>query len=309
MPLPSPDRPVFFAGQLLTANDLSAQQTLERELRRLHHRMLHGWGIASGLAITAAKGDTSAEIGAGYGIDSAGRELVLDEPLSVPVPPVAAGPSGDPVAFALVLRWTEDDVAVVVQRAGDCGSHGAVRRSDAPTVAWLDPPAVRAGLDVVLSDVLIQNCRLAARPDPARRRLLNPPPTPYTACGSTLPGETEWRVTSTPSGQTWSAWTDVDTAEGGFGDVPVYLARLCGERFWPASQSFSGKPALVDGTPYVEQAEAGRFRLVVPLVPATAIGSGAEIEVNPPDVVSAAGLSEQLTSTRAWYVEWIGVQS
>ena len=46
IPLPSPERPVFFPGELLTAADLSAHHTVDGQLRQLHHRMLHGWGIA-----------------------------------------------------------------------------------------------------------------------------------------------------------------------------------------------------------------------------------------------------------------------
>jgi len=309
IPLPSPDRPVFFPGQLLTAADLGFQHTLESQLRQLHHRMLHGWGIASGLAVTANRGDTTVVLEAGYAIDSAGRELVAGQALTAPVPPIAAGPSGGPVPFVLVLRWTEDADAVVQSRDGDCGAQGSVRRSDAPTVAWLDPSAIRTGLDVVLADVLVQGCRLVAPPDPVRRRLLNPPPAPFAACGSTVAGETVWTLASTASGQGWAVSADVDTAEAGFGDVPVYLARLGGDRVWPAGQSPSGRAALVDGAPHVDQPEAGRFRVVVPLVPGTALRTGAAIEVNPPDVIAAAGFADRLTTDRAWYVEWIGVQS
>jgi hypothetical protein len=310
IPLPSPDRPVFFAGQLLTAADLGAQHALEAQLRRLHHRTLHGWGIAAGLSATASRGDTAVVLEAGYAIDSAGRELVAGQAITAPVPPVAAGPSGGPVPYVLVLRWTEDADAVVQTRDGDCGAQGSVRRSDAPTVAWLDPPAVRAGLDVILADVQVQRCRLVAPPDPVRRRLLTPPPAPFAACGSTMAGETVWTLESTGSGQGWAVSAEVDTAEAGFGDVPVYLARLGGDRVWPAGQTPSGRAALIDGAPYVEQPEAGRFRVVVPLIPGTAVpATGAAVEVNPADVIAAAGFADRLTTDRAWYVEWIGVQS
>jgi len=308
VPLPNADRPVFFAGQLLTGDDLNAAQDVDAGLRRLHHRILHGWGIAAGLAVTGRRGEVAVTLGAGYALDVAGRELVVDMPLAVPVPPVAAGPDGGPLPFTLVVRWTEDDDAVVIDRPGACGTEGAVRRSDAATVVWLDPAAVRDGLDVVLAEILVQNCRLAGSPDPALRRLLNPPPTPYVACGSTTAGATSWAVRAASGGQPWAVWTDVDSSEAGFGDVPAYQARLVGERLVDAATSPTGLPALVDGTVYVENAEPGRFRFVVPLVAGTSLGADGEIEVNPAALVEDPGLAD-LVSGLGWAVEWIGVQS
>ncbi|MGI5400292.1 hypothetical protein ACQEVG_12710 [Streptomyces sp. CA-135486] len=308
-PLPGTDRPVFFPGQLLTADDLTAQQEADTGLRRLHHRTLHGWGIAQGLAVTGAPGAVGIGLLPGYAIDVLGRELVLPEALTVPVPPTAAGPDGKPVPYALVLRWTEDDEAVVVDRPGACGAEGAVRRSDLPTVAWRDPAAVRAGHDIVLAEILVFGCRLAAAPDPAARRMLSPPPTPYGASGRTRPGRTGWRVRAGTGDEAWAVWTEVDTAEAGFGDVPVYLARVAGERLLPADASPTGLDTLVDGTPFVEAPETGRFHLVVPLVPGTAVGEHGELAVNPTDVVASPGFGSLLSSALGWHVEWIGLQT
>ena len=308
-PLPEADRPRFFAGQLLTADDLTAAQDVDSGLRHLHHRMLHGWGIASGLAVTGRRTATEVTLGAGYALDSTGRELIVPEPLTVPVPPVAASPSGGPVPFALVVRWTEDDEAVVLDRPGACGAEGAVRRSDAPTVAWLDPEAVRDGYDIVLAEVAVQGCRLARVPDPTLRRLLSPPPTPYAACGSTPVAGTAWWVRTDEGGQPWAVWTDVDTSGAGFGDTPAYLARLLGTRMVDAALSPTGQPFVLDGTPFVEESEPGRFRLVVPLAPGRSAADGASIDVNPADVVTGAGFTDLVASTLKWSVEWIGMQS
>ena len=192
--------------------------------------------------------------------------------------------------------------------AGDCGARGAVRRSDAADRGWLDPPAVRTGLDIVLADVQVLNCRLAQPPDPARRRLLNPPPTPYAASGATEAGATNWQVLTTPGGQPWAACTDVDTSEAGFGDVPAYLARLGGERLIPAASSPTGRPALIDGTPYVDAAEVGRFRVVVPLIPASAIGDDQSRGQSAGRGGGSGLCAGRLITDLAWYVEWIGLQ-
>lgn len=306
--LPRADRPAFFAGQILAADDLTAAQDVGDGLRRLHHRMLHGWGIASGLAVTASRGDVSVSVGAGYALDAAGRELVLPTPVTVPVPPVVGASDGAPRAFTLVLRWTPDDEAVVVDRAGACDTRGAVRRSDAPTLDWRDPVDVRAGLDIVLAEIQVQDCRLAAVPDGGLRRLLSPPPTPYIASGRTAPGSTGWAAGQSPAG-VWSVEAFVDTSEAGFGDTPAYTVRIDGLRRLEAAVSPTGGLTLIDGTPYVDAAEPGRFRVVVPLLPARILGQSASIPVNPASVVSGGAIVDLVTRVLGWSVEWIGVQS
>lgn len=309
VPLPRADRPLYFPGQVLAADDLTAAQDVDTGLRHLHHRMLHGWGIASGLGVTGRRGDATVSIGAGYALDSTGRELVVPDPVSVPVPPVVAGPDGQPRGFALVVRWTSDEDAVVVDRPGACGTEDAVRRSDAPQALWLDPPAVRVGHDIVLALAAVQGCALAGAPELASRRLLNPPPTPYAACGRTTSGDTGWQVRTGPAGLPYAVVAVVDTSEAGFGDTPAYLARLDGLRMLDATLSPTGRPALLDGTPYVEAAEPGRFRCVVPLPPGTGWGDGTQVDVNPSDIVGSAALTDLVTTTLRWSVEWIGLQS
>lgn len=41
----------FFAGNLLTAQDLAQEQEYCREKLRLHNRLLHGAGVVSGLKV------------------------------------------------------------------------------------------------------------------------------------------------------------------------------------------------------------------------------------------------------------------
>ena len=45
-------RPRFFAGQVLTADDLNRLDAYVRGKNRLHNRQLHGWGVVNGLEVT-----------------------------------------------------------------------------------------------------------------------------------------------------------------------------------------------------------------------------------------------------------------
>ena len=73
------ERPRFFTGQLLTADDLQQEQDYFQGKNRLHNRFLHGWGIVDGLSITVDQG-TAVVVSPGFALDCAGNELVLPEP-------------------------------------------------------------------------------------------------------------------------------------------------------------------------------------------------------------------------------------
>ena len=72
------ERPLFFAGQLLTAADLQSEQDYFRGKSRLHNRFLHGWGVVTGLSVSDDQG--ALIISPGLALDCAGNELVLAEP-------------------------------------------------------------------------------------------------------------------------------------------------------------------------------------------------------------------------------------
>jgi hypothetical protein len=100
-----PTRPHFFAGRLLSADDLRVEQEYQLEKRFLHNRALHGSGIANGLALTV---DSDRGVGVvvspGLAIDSRGREVWLAEPLRVPLTTSTA-------PRLVVLRYTERAIA------------------------------------------------------------------------------------------------------------------------------------------------------------------------------------------------------
>jgi hypothetical protein len=73
-------RPSFFAGELLTADDLQAEQSYLRELRWLHNKHLHGFGIVSGLEVEVGGGNNfHVVVSPGFALDAYGRELILNK--------------------------------------------------------------------------------------------------------------------------------------------------------------------------------------------------------------------------------------
>ncbi len=74
-------RPHFFAGQLLDAATLQAEQDYHREKLRRHNRTLHGLGIVSGLGVhiepTSDPQGGRIIVDPGYAIDACGEEIAV----------------------------------------------------------------------------------------------------------------------------------------------------------------------------------------------------------------------------------------
>jgi hypothetical protein len=77
----------YFEGQRLSASDFRAEQEYLIGRRRLHNRVLHGFGVAGGLSVTIAGGASPplVVIGAGLALDRYGREVELDAPVALAI--------------------------------------------------------------------------------------------------------------------------------------------------------------------------------------------------------------------------------
>jgi hypothetical protein len=68
----------YFTSQFLVAQDFKDEQKYHIEMRRLHNRRMHTWGIVEGLRVFRPKGnDRSVVVLPGVAIDNKGREIVV----------------------------------------------------------------------------------------------------------------------------------------------------------------------------------------------------------------------------------------
>jgi hypothetical protein len=74
----------FFAGRLLSAADLELEQNYFRSKLKLHNRLMHGFGIVSGLEVSSRGGEL--HVSSGVAIDCAGNEIVVVERFAQPLP-------------------------------------------------------------------------------------------------------------------------------------------------------------------------------------------------------------------------------
>ena len=77
------ERTRYFTGQLLDEADLTQEQLYFREKARRHNRMLHGWGIVSGLDVRPGPADGEVTVEPGYALDRYGDEIVVADAVIV----------------------------------------------------------------------------------------------------------------------------------------------------------------------------------------------------------------------------------
>ncbi len=81
----------YFSGMLLGVDDFRVEQTYFRTRLNRHNRMLHGSGIADGLAVTVDGGTNGPNgpqvtIAPGFALDRHGNEICVDKPATLMLP-------------------------------------------------------------------------------------------------------------------------------------------------------------------------------------------------------------------------------
>jgi hypothetical protein len=70
-------RPRFFAGQLLTEEDLNRLQRYVIEKNKLHNRYLHGWGVVCGLEVVCSPCHNMLRVKSGYALSPCGEDIIV----------------------------------------------------------------------------------------------------------------------------------------------------------------------------------------------------------------------------------------
>jgi hypothetical protein len=92
----------YFPRQLMTADDMRAEQHYFREKARRHNRYLHGWGVSCGCtveAVTSSKpGAWQVRVCPGYAVAPQGDAILIDDCIDVDL---QLGPQNPPCS----VRW------------------------------------------------------------------------------------------------------------------------------------------------------------------------------------------------------------
>ena len=94
-----PRRVRFFAGRVLTADDLNEEQDYHRQKHRRHVRALHGHGVVDGLHVTIDADGETLTIEPGLAIDPSGNEVCLADAIRIAVPEGTSSPAAVSLQF------------------------------------------------------------------------------------------------------------------------------------------------------------------------------------------------------------------
>jgi hypothetical protein len=220
------DRVTYRNGQLLTARDLADDLQRDARLRWLHVRYLHEtWGITLGFKVQkGTTNDNSIVVGPGCAVDDQGRDILLANGVTVPVPKVTG-----PETFVLVLSYLPDSGFPRQLLLPTLCFGGAVDLGhERPTLSWVRPDDVEFGPQIPLVTVVVANATVLGSLDLRVRRNTRRLVRPHVGMGTTEPGRTGWRPWQPSAVTTDGIEVVVDTSEAGFLSTPYYFAVLEG---------------------------------------------------------------------------------
>ena len=238
------ERFLYWQGQTLRSRDFRDQAAVNAQLRWWHNRSLHSAsGLSLGLEVSAetVDGIASVRVNCGAAYDCFGRELIVRDSVSIPLPPPP--------------QAKERRVLVLVS-----GSKGVEFR-------WMDSfewrPSSGVPLYAIRGDAGAWK-REALR-TPAARAIARP----RIASGETVRGNTPWEpwvieVRQAEGRQTQKVLagvqTRIDTSAAGFTETPVYYASLYGPEWDLKTSTFAPAffPSIAD-----ESIDGFTFRLLM----------------------------------------------
>jgi len=129
------ERPNYYEGQILGANDLSSAVDYSRGKWERHDRYLHSWGIVTGLELELLVIDKSTKrviVKPGSAIDGHGREIVLSSEFTLEESKFIQfiGEPDDKVLYPVFIQSVYKEQAANTQLTGSCNVNASTRISE-----------------------------------------------------------------------------------------------------------------------------------------------------------------------------------
>lgn len=154
----------YYNSQFLKEDDFKDEQLYHNQMRYLHNRALHTWGVVEGLEVKPVPGTSKVTVAAGIAIDRLGREIVLPaETDAIALDSFAAG--------SRVYLTAKYDVAFDPADK-DAQSTGKLytRTTERPVVKPLPTAPAADAPEVVLAVAVLDKDKAIAQVDTSARR-------------------------------------------------------------------------------------------------------------------------------------------
>lgn len=151
----------YFHRQLLEVADFKVEQNYHQEMRRLHNRRLHTWGVVDGLTVSA-KDDKTVTIQPGMAMDASGREMEASSAVDKPVPADLGN------ALYMIIQHVEVDTELA-----DGDPNHFKRTVEKFDIQLLPQEKLINGVTVILSRITLEAGKIKTLDDgeaPHRRR-------------------------------------------------------------------------------------------------------------------------------------------
>lgn len=138
----------YFDHQFLRAPDFNDEQKYHLSMRRQHNALLHTWGIAQGLTVTAGGTATTLTVSAGVAIDKLGQEIVL--PTDTTLDLSGVDPTTNPTVYITIAYHEQQSDPTT-----EAGGQGNTRWTEQPQPAFSTtaPAPADVGMTLVLGKV------------------------------------------------------------------------------------------------------------------------------------------------------------
>ena len=154
----------YYNSQFLKEDDFLDEQLYHNQMRYLHNRALHTWGVVEGLEVKQITGTGTVKVGAGIAIDRLGREIVLPAPTDA----IALDAYAASARVYVTIKYGE----VFDQADKDTQSTSKLytRTTERPEVNTTATAPADDAPEVVLAVVVLDKDKAIAQVDTALRR-------------------------------------------------------------------------------------------------------------------------------------------
>jgi hypothetical protein len=244
------ERVQYWQGQRLRSGDFRDVESVEAQRRWWHNRAIHqAYGVYEGFHASASPLgiQNGVTVTPGIAYDCFGHELILERPLTVPLPINLRTQKAS--SASLLIRYCAPRCDIQAARISDiCFTQENSISAGTVELVWKLTECAKPSDGVPIGELISANGIYSAENRAVRLaadfRYIVPRPiaSPILISGTTIPGNTAWEPWNFMGQGLIGVQTFIDTSAAGFTNLPCYFAWLEGSVWKP--QTLQLVPAI-----------------------------------------------------------------